>query len=219
MNGAIGKQSLCRAMLAANSTLHHPLKAALTLRHNAPYFADEAPIFTSVEQCLHVCFLMGTLPVSQKSQTQAVIERMIEQSGTVPLREKSTVNFSGLSPLEVRGHCAMIRAVVDDHLPAPEIAVIHARYAYQMQKAAGVRAIRDYCLPQLTIQADIATLAMAWGVFGSAAQRRELSTREIALQCHLSKSTVHRDMQRIKKIVQAIERGAVIRLEKLGILL
>ncbi len=172
----------------------------------------DAPIFRSVEQALHFSFLMEILPVTQRSQMQAMIDRMMEDRGIIQEREKSTIDFGGLNGLEIRGQCAMVRNAVVHNLPPPEVAAIHARYGHQTCKSAGVRGIRDYCLPMLSIQDDMATLTMAWGVFGTQQQRDDLSVRRIAAEFSLGKSTVATDMTRIRAAARALNDRAVDRL-------
>ena len=69
-----------------------------------------APVFRSTQQALHVAFLMGILPVTQKSNTQMLLERLMEEAGVAKVVQRDgTLNFAGLSPMEVRGQCAMVR--------------------------------------------------------------------------------------------------------------
>ncbi len=169
-------------------------------------------IFRSVEQALHVSFLMEMLPVAQKSQMQNMIDRMREDMGIAQEHEPGTINFCGLSALEIRGQCAMVRASVAHHVPQPEADAVHARFAYQMRKAGGVRGIRDYCLPMLSTQGDIATLTMAWGIYGTGRQREDLSVRKIAAEYQLASATVGRDMQIVRNTGRLLFNRAVDRL-------
>lgn len=174
-----------------------------------------APIFRSVEQALHVSFLMEILPATQKSQMQSMIDRMLEEMGIVQEREKGSINFGGLTALEIRGQCAMVRGAVLHHLPKPEVDAVHARFAHQICKAGGVRGVRDYCQPSLSSQGDMATLSMAWGVFGTQRQRDDLSVRKIATEFGLSASTVGRDMQIIRNTGRMLLNRGVERLSSM----
>jgi len=159
---------------------------------------EEKPIFRSVEQALHLAFMMEILPVMQKSQMQIMLDRLIKQRFMQETIEYRSINFSGLSPLEIRAQCAMIRGVVEHHLLKHESDAIHARYGFQVCKANGVRGVRDYCLPIMTIKGNIPTLAMAWGVYGTKRQREDLSSRRIAEEFSLSQSSVTRNMRVIR---------------------
>jgi len=150
-------------------------------------------IFRTVSQALHVSFLMDILPVAQKSAMQSLIDRMLEEMGVLQVHERGTINFGGMSALEIRGQCAMIRGVVAHHLPKPEADSVYARYAHQACKAAGVRGVRDYVRPMLCTQSDMPTLAIAWSIYGTERQRADLSTRKIAAEFGLSPATVGRD--------------------------
>ena len=189
----------------------------------------DSPIFQSVPQCLHVSFLMQTLPATSKSIMQSMLERAMEEAGVMVQRERGNINFGGLSPLEIRGQCAMVRGAVEHHLPKPEADVVLARYVpaptldrvgrpelmpipIQVIKANAIRAVRDYCQPMLTTQGDIPTLAMAWSLFGSKAHKDDFSTRKIAADCKLSQSTVTRDVSTIKRLARVLETRAVERL-------
>ena len=168
----------------------------------------DEPIFRSVQQALHFSFLMATLPVSQKSQMQEIYRQGGQRVWGEDKYEPSTIHFGGLNPLEVRGQCAMVRAAVQDHLLEPERFAIHARFGYQTEKAAGVRGIRDYCLPLLVCQTEWATLSMAWSIFASDIQKDGLSIREIAEHFSLKVSAVNDDIQRITKTARALESRA-----------
>jgi len=111
-----------------------------------------SPIFRSVDQALHVAFLMDILPVRERSQMGRIIERMMVEAGVTAGRSESgSVNFGGLSPLDVRGQCAMIRAAVKDHLAQHQACSVWARWGHQTTKAEGVRGMVDYCGPLLSV--------------------------------------------------------------------
>lgn len=173
-----------------------------------PEVVFDQPIFRSVEQALHISFMMEILPVMQKSQMQIVLERMIKEMRAAEEHEQRTINFSGLSPLEIRGQCAMVRGAVEHHLLKQEADAIHARYGFQSCKANGVRGVRDYCLPMMTIRENTPTLAMAWGIYGTKQQKEDLSSRRIAEQFSISQSSVSRNMRIIRDTgILLIDRG------------
>lgn len=171
------------------------------------------PIFRSVEQALHVSFLMGILPVREKSQMQRMIENAMRECGVWnDSHEEGTVNFAGLSPLEVRAQCAMIVACVHDHLPDHEQAVVWARYSYQAEKAAGVRGVLDYVGPLLSVGHADARLAMGWSVFGTDRQRADFTASAIAREWGLQQKAVVRDVSAIKQTARRLFDSAVDRL-------
>ena len=172
------------------------------------------PIFRSVNQALHFSFLMETLPVSQKSQMEAIYR----QGGKRVVFDDyhhSTIHFGGLSPLEVRGQCAMVRGAVVDHLVEQERQAVLARYSFRTEKALAVRAMRDCARPLLSCQDEWPTLAMAWSIFGTDQQRDGLSVRLIADEYCLSKSAVARDVGEIRRTARTLENRACDKLSDL----
>ncbi|CAK0038375.1 gp77 [Burkholderia pseudomallei] len=106
-------------------------------------------IFRSTQQALHVAYLVMSEPVREKNGLRLTLIRIIESIGTLNRRQAAfldylygsadgTVNFAGLSPLEVRGQCAMITAAVLHQLPPAERHAIWVRYARGTQRKEGV---------------------------------------------------------------------------------
>jgi len=173
----------------------------------------EAPVFRSVEQALHFSFLMEVEPATQQSQMQTLIDRMLEELGRAPQREQGTINFGGLTALEIRGQCAMVRGAVAHRLIQPEIDAVHARFGARATcQPAGVRGVRDYSLPLLFTQHDSATLAMAWSIYGAQRDREALPSRRIAAEYGLAKSTVIADTGRMRRMARMLEGRAIERL-------
>ena len=116
-------------------------------------------VFRTVNQALHVSYLMAVLPPTQKSPTQVLISDLMDQAGVKREVEKDgTINFRGLTPLEVRAQCAIVIAAVRDHLQPPERHAIEAWYAHDARKAEGVRFLRDWCTPHWTIESPQARM-------------------------------------------------------------
>jgi hypothetical protein len=172
-------------------------------------------VFRSVSQALHVAFLMEFLPVTQKSNSQAVIERMMEEAG-VPreTREAGSVNFSGLSPMDVRGQCSMVRAGVRHHCTPMEAHAIHAWFADKNSpdKIAGVHAISDHCAGTFTFDVNKARLLVCWNIHSQGRLRDMVTERAIAAETNISQSTVHRNIVAVSRIASALRRGAMDRL-------
>jgi len=172
-------------------------------------------IFRSTGQCLHVAFLMEILPATQRSFMQAMLEAHMKACGIweEPKATDRTINFGGMSPLEIRGQCAMVRGMVEHHLTQPEAFAVKAHYGHTVTKAAGVRGLADYVSPLLTTTSKDAVLALAWGVFGNEKQREGLSLREIADHFGLAKSTAQRDQQTIRRMGRDMLTRAIDRLD------
>lgn len=156
-------------------------------------------IFRNVNQALHMAYLMHVLPVTQKGTTQTMIEHMVRQAG---LRTEdyidSTIDFSGLSPLEVRGQCALIRGAVDHHCTPIERAAIVAYYALDSTKAEGVRVLRQHVSPLLNMDNPSLEMLIVWCVHAQGAAREQCTERAIAGEYGMSQSTVHRAINTVR---------------------
>jgi hypothetical protein len=98
-------------------------------------------IFESVEQALHVSFMVISLPSRQKNTFRLALIQALEQVGDLTNRQQatleylrgtrteSTINFEGLNGDEVRAQCAMVVAAVRDRLSTDERNAIWLRYA------------------------------------------------------------------------------------------
>lgn len=169
-----------------------------------------SPIFRSTDQALHVSFLIASLPATQKSIMQVILESHIGISSS----GEKTINTHGLNPLEFRGQCAMVCQAVDTHLGMPqERNAIKAHLGYQLVKAEGVRGIAQYMEPVIGYGGE-ALLATAWHVFGTKTQRKGLSVREIAETYGLSKDKVSRAASRIHKFGYDLRNRGVAGLDE-----
>lgn len=170
-------------------------------------------VFRNISQALHVSYLMSVLPVTQKGSTQIVIEDLMRQAGitTDDLRD-GTLNFSGLGQMDIRAQCAMVRGAVDHHCAEPERHAIWAWFAMDSSKAEGVRYLREYCRPQLTIESPSAQMLMVWAVHATGRNRERCNQRAIAAEHELSQSTVQRNMAKIAKQCGALRERGMVRL-------
>lgn len=168
------------------------------------------PIFRSVYQALHVAFLMEILPVRERGHLDRMTEMLMRDAGIMPAREPhiGTINFAGLSAIEVRGQCAMIRAAVRDRLPIHLACAVWARWGHQTTKSAGVRGLIEYCGPLLSVGDSAARLAMGWAIFGTEIQRRGITGAEIAREWALNGRAVQRDIVTIKRAARAAQEAA-----------
>ena len=163
-------------------------------------------IFRDTGQALHVAFLVETLPPSQRSFMQAMIEAHMKACGIWDEAKPTnrTINFGAMSPLEIRGQCAMVRAAVDHHTSPPEAMAIKAHYGQQKTKAVGVAGLVEYLLPLLRSGKRDAALALAWGLYGSQRQRQALSVRAIAEEYGMSKDAAWREQKTIREAGQGL---------------
>lgn len=168
---------------------------------------NDLPIFQDTRQALHVSYLIHSLPSTQKSPTQAVIERLVKDSrvwdydGEAPVKASRTVNFGGLTPMEVRAQCAQVVSMVGNMGNPTESAAIKAVYGYQVIKAEGVRYLSAYFEPLMpsiegrTISGEAVALYLAWHCMATKQQREGITLPWLAEKSGVSLATI----ERIKK--------------------
>lgn len=86
------------------------------------------PIFRNTSQAIAFSYMIAALPAREGGGLGRMLERMkVEATGVIEDREVSSISFAGLNDLEVRAQCAMVRAAVENTLPAPESWAIRSR--------------------------------------------------------------------------------------------
>lgn len=194
------------------------------------------PMFKTVGQALFLAFVMEVTPPSVKGSTQLLIEDLMKQRyGEAPVpRGERGVNLIGITPLELRGQCSMIRASVSDHLAGQERDAIWARFGHQMTRANGVRNLGDHYASLCNTQHREAIQALLWAIYvpgtrmhhnetpRSYNERRKKRTsdwslRAIEKEYCIGKNVLHRDQQMLRKICHGVEMLAQGKLEELFI--
>jgi hypothetical protein len=172
-------------------------------------------VFTSTRQALHVAFLLEIMPATAKSQMQCILERLMEEAGITEELEphERTVNFGGLTALEVRGQCALVVGAANNHLTPPERSAVWTRFGMRRRQADGVRAFSDYVGPVLTTQHEIARMAMVWGLYAHTGRRDDFSLNKIAEEFQLARTTLQRDQKAIATYHKSLEGRAIERLQ------
>ncbi|MDE2403065.1 MAG: hypothetical protein KGL90_15520 [Burkholderiales bacterium] len=177
-------------------------------------------VFRTVNQALHVSHMIASLPPTSKSNTQTVIEQLMRDAGVMREVERDgTLNFAGLSPLEVRGQCATVRGAVLHHCTEAERMAIWAWFAHDQTKAEGVRYLRDWCAPRFSLEGDHVRMLITWraSVTDDSAAARHCSIRDIAGEHGLAKSTVQRNIANISKACKGLRNRGAWRLEEMFI--
>ncbi len=167
------------------------------------------PIFRNVSQALHVSYLMQILPVGQPSWMQRMIDDHMKACGiwdeATPYER--TINFSGMSPLDIRAECANVTKRVDEWLKTSEAGAIKAWYGHQKTKADGMQAVFDYVLPMFDIRQD-ATKAIVWSLFAPKNIAAKMTPRDIAKEYELTRHRVTQNKESIKKTwYDLLQRG------------
>lgn len=167
------------------------------------------PIFRSVGQALWFAYMIEQHEMSQPSPTQAVIKDLLKRSGEwldAPTPAERSVNFSGLTPMEVRGTCAMVRGMVKDHLTEPERLAVEARYGYQKARADAVRGLRDYFQALCKTQSRDALLAVCWAIYMPSRRKGDgWSLDAISREYGAPKTVLHRDQKMIRDRAKHLE--------------
>ncbi len=192
------------------------------------------PVFKTVGQALFIAFIMEITPLSTPSPTETLIRDLMKQrygEAPVPQSERS-INLGGMTPLELRGQCALIRATVNDHLAGQERDAIYARFGHKYTRALGVRNLRDHYQTLCNSRHAEAILALLWAIYvpgirqnpGETAQAFNLrrarrsndwSIRGIEKTYGVDRGVLHRDQQMLRKLCLGVELLAQDKLEEL----
>lgn len=174
-------------------------------------YTTDQPIFRDAGHALHVAFLIHSLPPTIKSPTAIVIDRLVKGNHVwdeLPAPNESRVNFSGLSPQEVRAQCAQVVSMVN-HLPhQAERDACQAIYGRQVIKANGVRGMAAYCAPVLGCS-DSMALYIAWHVFMRAHQRQGVTMQDIAREFGTNLQVVRYAADIVRKYAVAMHARAI----------
>lgn len=174
------------------------------------------PIFQSVGQALHFSYLLEVMPATQKGSTQLLIESIRQQLGKLEARVSSSVNFSGMNALEVRGQCAMVRGAAQNHLTSIEHDAIRARYGHRLTKAAGVRGVSSYVQAMTSLHNDNAMLAVSWWMYHKPTRIADrYSLQQVAYEYGVSRQDVQGALNVLRKASESLERRAHERLGEL----
>ncbi|MDR0703192.1 MAG: hypothetical protein LBF61_12495 [Azoarcus sp.] len=184
--------------------------------------ASATPIFRSTSQALHFAYLIEAYGVSIDSVMSKAIRRIMMELGIWNTGEPSTVNFGGLSALEVRAQCAMIRAAVRSRLPGPESWAVEARYGinkiitengqhyivFQSYRYDAVLRLGDWLRPSFPALSPITVDILV----ARAVDKRVCTYRAMAKQMGISKDACARALKRIRERLQELENIAIDRL-------
>lgn len=169
-------------------------------------------VFQDAGHALHVSYLVHSLPARTVSPTAIVIDQLVKRNHVwdgVPAPKSSRVDFSGLSPLEVRAQCAQVISMVN-HLPhEAERYACHAIYGHQTIKADGVRGMARYVGPVLSVSSNDFSLYCAWHVFATQRQRDGLSQGDIARHFGVTVAAVREACATIRKYTSNMHGRAI----------
>lgn len=185
-------------------------------------------IFQSTQQAIHFSYIVTNMPPKSSGGLGEILDRMkLEATGMREEREVSTVCFAGLSELDIRAQCAMVRSAVEKSLPPPESFALRSRWGYSMirrgpggsiisanygdDRARSMRRLALYLgisFPNLSSRALLLIIARVCGDCDQLIP----TFRQIEQDCGTSRSTVERYEKIIKKRIRELVNLGVNRL-------
>ncbi|GLC92331.1 hypothetical protein Tamer19_17390 [Cupriavidus sp. TA19] len=199
-------------------------------------------VFIDTRQALYVAHMVMALPPRQKAPFRTALIRAMEATPNLTGMQEawldqlrgtpsdSTVDFGGLTSDEVRGQCAMVMSAVDSKLPAPERAVVRARftpaeyeeigaggqrqrrYFYGPARVEGIRYLSDWLAPSISSIAGSALDMLVAKAFANH-ERLAFSFRDMEANFGGGKSTYARAYAAVKGRLKGLEEEAVRRLD------
>lgn len=183
------------------------------------------PIFKSAGQAVHFSFLLEALEASSESLMAKMIRQHLMAMGLWKT-EKSTVDLSGLSSLEIRAQAAMIRSACRSKLTEPEFWTILSRYGVvnikrdengqkmywvSEEKARALQSLADWLAPS---HGGLPVDALRLLVLRSTSSMEQLrpTFRAISENCGGNKDTLCRHAKKISLRLRELENLAFDRL-------
>lgn len=200
-------------------------------------------VFVDTRQALYIAHMVMTLPPRQKTPFRSALIRAMEATPHLTGQQEawlnqlrgspseSTVNFGGLTGDEVRGQCAMVISAVESKLPAPERAVVTARftpaeyeevgeagerqrrYFYSAGRVSGIRCLSDWMAPSVPTVTGQALDLLVAKVFANH-ERLAVSFRQIAASFGGNHMIYARAYPKVRDRLRELEEIAVGRLGK-----
>jgi hypothetical protein len=191
-------------------------------------------VFKDTRQALHVAFLILSCEPTGKNTLRLALIQILESIGDLTGRQEawlkqlrgersSTVNFSGLSPDEVRAQCAEVESAVRSKLTEQQRWAILARFS-QMGEERLPDGVKRFFFLREKSEAIQGLSALVGAGFKSVSalamdcilarhyaseKRAEISFRDLEQSFGASRMTYKRAYDAIKPRLQALENEAV----------
>lgn len=175
---------------------------------------DTTPIFKDVSQALHVCFLIHSLPAGTVSPTAIVIDRLRKEFDLDDCSSKpsSGINFSGLTPQEIRGQAAQVVSMVNNLPNKMESAAVRSFYGRDEIQVKAALEFAQHVQPHVAEDMELVRTMVLYTL--PERDREEAGTMaEIADRYGLSVRTVRYYIDKTKKVLYAYRKRGIAELE------
>jgi hypothetical protein len=194
-------------------------------------------IFDSAGQAVHVALVVMGQEASQGTPFRAALMRVMEQATLETAQQRhwldqlrgdraGTVNFSGLSTLDVRAQCALIAEAIRTRLPEIEMWVLQAKYgrtdfedvdgerrfAFSAERIAAIQGLSKWMAPMFSRIKPLALDCMLGRMLANHKQI-DISVRDLAAQFGGSHTKYVRASFKMKNQLRILEGMAIDRLE------
>lgn len=186
-------------------------------------------LFGSVEQALHISFLVLSMEARQKAPLAQMLRRVLEELPYLTKAQAKMLEYLGgatacdyvseadrLSMDEFRGQCAMVADQVEKVLPGPEAQAVWLRWGIttgsEGEKTKGVLGMQKYISPLLRISDVESIQALLYGRTNERWRTAGLSYEDISKARGISVASLRRAAAIINSTTRALEEMAVNRL-------
>ncbi|WP_373889597.1 hypothetical protein [Massilia sp. MB5] len=198
---------------------------------------NQDAIFSSAEQAVHVAYQITAQQALQDAPLRKLLIRALESASNMSaeqhawlqqLRGKPSgrVNFSGLSPLEVRAQCALIVHAVKTKLPCTEMWALQARFghtdvedengvrrfAFSAERIDAIKGLSDWLAPAFPNLKPFAIDCMIGKLYANHSGV-EISFRELARNFGGNHMAYARGYGKLRERLHELEMVALDRLE------
>lgn len=199
---------------------------------------EQQGIFASTGQAVHVAFVVLGLEASHGTPFRAALMRVMEQASLETEQQRhwldqlrgertGTVDFTGLSTLDVRAQCALIAQAIRTKLPEAEMWVLQAKYgqtdfeddveggrrfAFSAERIAAIKGLSEGMRPMFSRIPPLALDCMLGRMFANH-KRIDISVRDLAAQFGGSHMKYFRAAYKMKNHIRKLEEQAMARLE------
>lgn len=196
---------------------------------------DEA-VFKSIGQALYMAYAMEFTELGSKGATLLLVEDLMKHRyGEAPVpRSERNINMGGMTPLELRAQCALIRGSVNNNLIGHERDAICARFGFKTTRTDAIVRLLDHYASLCNTRSKDALGDLMRGIYEpgmrmkhgetpvefnkrKSRQEHEFSLRAIARRHSIGRDTLHRDQLLLRKLCNAIEVRAQARMEEVFI--